>query len=76
MDRAETEKNLLEALQVSLNDDGWANLAQIGARLRERQVKYGKLVRFLHSYAHVIDIKIDDSVSPPAVYARPKETKE
>lgn len=75
MDRAETEKILLEALHVSLNAEGWANLSQIGARLREKNVKYGKLVKFLHSYSNVVDIRIDETVTPPAVYARPKQAE-
>lgn len=73
MDKAEIEKVLLEAVSKAANEEGWANLAQIGAHLRNNDIKYGKLIRFLHNYGHMLDIRQDDTVVPPAVYARLKE---
>lgn len=70
MDKVEIEKVLKEAVSSCANDEGWANLAEIGTYLRQRSIRYGKLSRFLQDYSHVVETQIDTSITPPAVYAR------
>lgn len=70
MDRSEIEIILKDAVNSCADAHGWANLAEMGARLRQKELRYGKLSRFLKSYTHIIETRIDDSVAPPTVYAR------
>jgi len=72
MDRVEIEKVLKEAVSSCANDEGWANLAEIGTYLRQRGIRYGKLSRFMQDYTYIIETQIDTSITPPAVYARLK----
>ena len=67
MDRAEIEKVLKEAVSSCANDEGWANLAEIGTYLRQHGIRYGKLSRFLQDYPQVVETQIDTSITPPAV---------
>jgi hypothetical protein len=70
MEKTEYENILKDAVNSCANDQGWANLAELGTYLRQRGIKYGKLSRFLDDYKHVLETRIDDSITPPAVYAR------
>lgn len=76
MDRAETEKILLEGVREKSNDEGWANLAQIGAFLRQQNIRYGKLIKFLESYQNILELRQDETVTPPAVYVKLKLTED
>ena len=70
MDRLEIEDILKEAISSCGGDEEWANLAELGAYLRQRGVRYGKLSRFMEDYRNILETRIDDSITPPAVYAR------
>ncbi|WP_026998253.1 hypothetical protein [Eisenibacter elegans] len=60
-----------EAIQHSTNTpDGWTNLAEVGAYLRKKGIRYGKLSLFLNDYQYMLETRMDDSVSPPAMYVR------
>ena len=70
MDKSELQELLKEAIRTGADDGGWANLAKIGAFLRKRGVKYGRLSRMLKEHSDVIEYKIDDTINPPVAYAR------
>lgn len=73
MERNVLESALREAVQECTNELGWANLAEIGAVLRKKGVKYGKLSNFIGSFPHLLETRIDNSLTPPVVYARLKQ---
>ncbi|KOY86855.1 hypothetical protein AD998_12520 [bacterium 336/3] len=73
MERNVLENALRESVRESMNELGWANLAEIGAALRNRGIKYGKLSTFIASFPHIIETRIDNSLSPPVIYARLKQ---
>jgi len=70
MERSEIENVLKEAVKSCADAQGWANLAEIGAHLRLQDLRYGKLSRFLRDFSDIIETRIDDAVTPPAVYAK------
>jgi hypothetical protein len=70
MDRSELENIIKDGVNSCANEMGWANLAELGTYLRLKGIKYGKLSRFLQDYTHIIEMRIDESLTPPAVYAR------
>jgi hypothetical protein len=70
MDKSELESIIIEAVNTSADESGWANLAKMGAYIRKKEVKYGRLSRLLKEYEHLIVIKIDDKIQPPVAYAK------
>jgi hypothetical protein len=70
MERTELEGIIVEAINNCADESGWANLAKMGAFIRRKGVKYGRLSRLLAEYAHIAEIKIDDSIQPPVAFAR------
>ena len=70
MTRSEFEIILKEGVNSCANAQGWANLAELGTFLRQRGLQYGKLSRFLEDYQNIIETRVDNSITPPAVYAR------
>lgn len=70
MNRSEIENIIKEGVNSCANEMGWANLAELGTYLRLRGLRYGKLSRFLMDYSNIVETRIDDSITPPAVYAR------
>jgi hypothetical protein len=72
MTNTELENFVKEAINACADEGGWANLAKVGAFLRKQNVKYGKLSRFFKDYEHLVETRIDTTVTPPAVYARLK----
>lgn len=70
MNRVEIENIIKEGVNSCANELGWANLAELGTYLRLRGLRYGKLSRFLLDYSNIIETRIDDSITPPAVYAK------
>jgi hypothetical protein len=70
MDRMEIENAIKDAVNSCANDQGWANLAELGTYLRLKGIKYGKLSRFLDDFPNIVETRIDYSITPPAVYAR------
>ena len=70
MNNIEYEKAIKEAVAKCANENGWANLAELGAEIRQNGIKYKKLLKFLNEYKHIIDIRVDDAMQPPVVYAK------
>jgi hypothetical protein len=70
MIHSEFEAILKEGVNSCANENGWANLAELGTYLRQRGLQYGKLSRFLQDYQDIIETKMDMTITPPAVYAR------
>jgi hypothetical protein len=70
MTHSEFEIILKEGVNSCANVQGWANLAELGTYLRQRGLQYGKLSRFLQDYQNIIETRVDNSITPPAVYAR------
>jgi hypothetical protein len=70
MTHAEFEIILKEGVNSFDNDEGWANLAELGTYLRQRGLQYGKLSRFLQDYQDIIETRVDPTITPPAVYAK------
>ena len=73
MDRAEIEKIIREAVSACANEDGWANLAEIGAHLRKQGVKYGKLSKFFNDFPELVETRMDTEIAPPVAYAKIRE---
>ena len=72
MERLELENIIKDGVNSCANEQGWANLAELGTFLRLKGIKYGKLSRFLQDYSSILEMRIDDTLTPPAVYARLK----
>ena len=70
MERSELENIIKDGVNSCANEHGWANLAELGTFLRLKGIKYGKLSRFLQDFPDVIELRIDESLTPPAVYAK------
>ena len=70
MEKAELESIIIESVNKCADDSGYANLAKMGAFLRKKGVKYGRLSRLLKEYDHIVEIKVDDSIQPPVAYAK------
>lgn len=60
------------AIEQNLEQDGWAQLAKVGAILKTKGINYGKLSMFFQGYSDIVEIKSDDSVFPPVTYAKMK----
>ena len=70
MDKSELENIIIEAVNKCADEEGWANLAKMGAFMRKKGVKYGRLSRLLAEHTGIVEIKIDDSIQPPVAYAK------
>lgn len=70
MEKSELESIIIEAVNKCADEAGWANLAKMGAFMRKKGVKYGRLSRLLREYEHVVEIRIDDNIQPPVAYAK------
>ena len=70
MDKSEIESIIIEAINKCADDEGWANLAKMGAFIRKKGVKYGRLSRLLAEHSDIVEIKVDDSIQPPVAYAK------
>ncbi|MDX2305131.1 MAG: OST-HTH/LOTUS domain-containing protein [Microscillaceae bacterium] len=70
LSHAQIEQTLVEAVKRCADETGWANLAEIGTHLRNAGIQYGKLSKFLNDFSHVVEKKIDTSVTPPVVLAK------
>ncbi len=73
MDKQTIEKVLINAVNATVNNEGWSNLAEIGGFLRGQDIKYGKLLKFIQSYDNLLEIKVDEDRQPPVIYTRLKE---
>jgi len=70
MDKSELESIIIEAVNKCADENGWANLAKMGAFIRKKGVKYGRLSRLLKEHENVVEIKIDENMEPPVAYAK------
>ncbi|MEN8224033.1 MAG: OST-HTH/LOTUS domain-containing protein [Bacteroidota bacterium] len=70
MERSELESIIIEAVNNCADENGWANLAKMGAFIRKKGVQYGRLSRLLKDYAHIVEIRIDENIQPPVAYAK------
>ena len=61
---------LIGAIEECARDDGWANLAEVGVILRSKNVKYGKLSKFILNFPELVEVRIDEVRQPPVAYAR------
>lgn len=75
MEQAKIEEAIRQAIAQCADENGWANLAELGAHLRKSEIKYGKLSKFFASYEHLVETRIDQDIAPPVVYARLKQVK-
>lgn len=70
MENENQEAILIEAVNKCADEQGWANLAELGTLLKENGVQYKKLRKFLNAYNHLVEIRMDNSVAPPVAYAK------
>ena len=70
MEKSELENIIIEAVNKCADEDGWANLAKMGAFMRKKGAKYGRLSRLLAEYGHIVEIRIDENIQPPVAYAK------
>ena len=70
MEKSELETIIIEAVGKCADENGWANLAKMGAFMRKQGVKYGRLSRLLKEHTDIVEIKIDENIQPPVAYAR------
>lgn len=70
LSRNDHEQIIRDCVLLCAKEDGWANLAELGGKLRERGLRYGKLSRFIQDFPHLIEMRMDNSISPPTAHAR------
>ncbi len=70
MEKSELESIIIEAINKCADENGYANLAKMGAVMRKKGAKYGRLSRMLAEFSHIVEIKIDDNIQPPVAYAK------
>lgn len=61
---------LILAIEECAKEDGWANLAEVGVVLRSKNVKYGKLSKFILNFSEIVETRVDEVRQPPVAYAR------
>ncbi|MCL3779216.1 hypothetical protein EMN47_02340 [Prolixibacteraceae bacterium JC049] len=72
-DKQNMEQLFRQILEMIGQDDGWCNLADFGGALRHRNIKYGKLIKFLKQYEALLEIRTDEKIDPPVKYVRLKQ---
>jgi hypothetical protein len=77
MNNSEILQNILQVIDSSKNQDGWADLALIGKPLNDLGVNYKalgylKLRELIEEFPDNLEIKKDTSHQVPVLYARPK----
>lgn len=72
--RAEKQKIIIESVTSCANTDknNWANLAQVGAAVRKKGLKYGNLKLMLQSFAHILEFDEIYEHHAPVTYVRLK----
>lgn len=73
LSRAEKKQIIRNCILLCAKEDGWTNLAELGAKLRERGLRYGKLSRFIQDFPRLVEMRMDYSLNPPRAYARLRE---
>ena len=61
---------LILAIEDCAKEDGWANLAEVGVILRSKNIKYGKLSKFILNFSGIVEVRVDEVRQPPVAYAR------
>ena len=56
MEKEFIEQVLIEAINYTADEDGWANLAELGGILRENGIHYGKLTKFLSHFDYLVEV--------------------
>lgn len=70
MDRSEQENIIKTVVSGCANEEGWANLADVGNKLREADVKYGKLSKFFDSFKNIVEVMVNKDIDPPVAYVK------
>lgn len=70
MEKSELESIIIEAVNKCADEDGWANLAKMGAYMRKQGATYGRLSRLLAEHTDIVEIRVDDNIQPPVAYAK------
>ena len=72
--RQEKQDIIIEAVQAFAKSDNgnWANLAQVGAAVRQRGLKYGHLKLMLQSFSHILEFDEIYEHHAPVTYVRLK----
>lgn len=75
LSRARKEEIIVEAVRNLMikTEDNWANLAQVGAEIRAKGLKYGKLLPFLQAFSHILEFQDDYELEKPVSYVRLKK---
>ncbi len=72
--RAEKQAIIIAAVNACANtdNDNWANLAQVGAAVRQKGLKYGNLKLMLQSFAPILEFDEIYEHHAPVTYVRLK----
>ena len=72
--RAEKQTIIIESVNACMNADNnnWANLAQVGAAVRQKGLKYGNLKPMLQSFSHILEFDEIYEHHTPVTYVRLK----
>lgn len=70
--RAEKQTIIIEAIQELTKDSNRVNLAQIGAAIRSKGLKYGKLNKMLLSFSNILAFEQDYEFPAPVTYVKLK----
>jgi hypothetical protein len=70
MSKADIETALKEVITQCADAQGWANLADLGGKLRAKGVRYKKLSMLMNDHKHLVETRTDRSLEPPVVYAK------
>lgn len=73
LSRNDKEQIIRQCIALCAKENGWANLAELGGKLRENGIRYGKLSRFIQDFPHLVEMRMDYSINPPTAHARLRE---
>lgn len=75
LSRGEKQEIIIAAVKKCAvdNPQNWANLAQVGAEVRARGLKYGKLFAFLNAFSNVLEFQEVYEFHTPVISVRLKE---
>lgn len=73
--RAEKQAIIIASVKACANvkNANWANLAQVGAAVRKKGLKYGNLKPMLQSFAHILEFDEIYEHHAPVTYVRLKK---
>ena len=75
LSRGEKQEIIITAVEKYAveNHQNWVNLAQVGAEVRAKGLKYGKLFAFLNSFSNVLEFQETYEFHTPVVSVRLKK---